>query len=470
MPVNPPAAHQQFLIGVTALQGGDWGAAEQAFVSALHLAPDCAEAHANLAWLLEQRGELPEALGHYRQALALNHAQGLPAGQIGLNTAVCLLRLKQLDEALQFARQGVVEQADKPLAWSNLGVILASLQHEAAAEAAYRQALALQPDYATARFNLAYVLLRQGRYHEGWAALQSRPLPADYASFFRSPRWAGEDLHGVSLVIAPEFGAGDLIQFCRFIPHLKARGARHITLICLPGLVPLMRRLAGVDCVLSVDDEVPDAAFDYWSLPLDLPGWLSADRPGDFAAAIPYLQADTSHPAPWGKESFGKSGLRVGLVWRGNPRHENDAERSIPVSTLTPLAAVAGVRWFSLQLPSPSPDAALPAAFAAYDVGAHLRDYADTAAALAGLDLLISVDTSVAHLAGALGKPCWLLLPDYRCDWRWLAAGSQTAWYADNFRLFRQAQDQAWPGVIQAVKAALTTFVDEYHALPDPVH
>lgn len=450
-------AETLFFEGNRRLAAGDAAGAEECFRQALALAPDFAEALANLALLRERAGALAEAEACYRQAIALQPE----SAQIRLNLGVLLLGQKRFAEAEACDRQALQLAPDSPAAWSNLGVLLACTKREAEAEQCYRTALGLDGDYAKASFNLSYLLLRQGRFEEGWRRLEARQSYDLLASHFAFPRWRGEALSGKSVIIGCEAGHGDMIQFCRYAALLKERGAARISLLCHPGLKTLFATLPGVDEVLSLHDDVPAAGWDFWAPPMSLP-FYCATRLDSIPAPIPYLAADPARVATFAA-LLPASGIRVGLVWKGNANFENDADRSLPsLDMLAPLGEVAGVRFVSLQKGAGEDEARHPpAALPLLALGDALEDFADTAALLSSLDLLISVDSAVAHLAGALGKPCWLLLPDYRTDWRWLTGRTDSPWYPQHMRLFRQPAGGGWPAVVAAVAEALVRWKRE---------
>lgn len=425
------------------MAAGDFAAAEDCFLQALVLEPMHGAARANLGYLKERQGAPAEAEFHYRQALTLmpDHAQ------LHQNLGVLLLKAKRFDEAEAAMRAAVALAPDSPSAWSQLGVLLACVKREREAEQCYRRALALDPDHARTRFNLAYVLLRQGRFEEGWPLLEARWQFDSFTHTFACPRWEGEPLGGKSIVIMLEAGQGDMIHFCRYAPALKALGAARVAVICHAALKRLFATLGGVDEVYALEDVVPADGWDYWTHPTRLPAQCGA-------AALPYLRAEPELVRHWAAH-MPAQGLRVGLAWKGNPAFENDADRSLSsLQTLSPLAAMPA-HFVSLQK-GPGEDEALapPEGMTLQAIGPRLRDFADTAAVIANLDLVISVDTAVAHLAGAMGKPCWLLLPDYRCDWRWMTERCDTPWYPST-RLFRQPGGGGWAPVIAEVSAAL---------------
>jgi Flp pilus assembly protein TadD len=457
----PADAHTRaqalFLEGNRRMAGGEAAIAETLFRQALDITPDFAEAHANLGLLLDRKKDYPAAEACYRRALAL----APNASPIHLNLGGLLLAQKRLAEAEAVWRQTIALAPASAAGWSNLGVLYACSGREAEAEHAYRTALVLDENYATARFNFSYLLLRQGRLAEGWRYLEARSWrPARVIDAVSCPRWQGEPLAGKSLLIAYEAGHGDMIQFCRYAAALKALRARAITLVCHPALKELFSTLHGVDVVVSLTEPVPAEGLDYWTPLLSLP-YRCGTRLDSIPAALPYLYAQPERVKKWAS-IIPADGLRVGLVWKGNPNFENDADRSLPsLELLAPLWSVQGVHFISLQKGAGANEAAHPPeGQPLLDIGSSLEDFADTAAAIMNLDLVISVDTAVAHLTGALNKPCWLLLPAYKPDWRWLVGRADTPWYPGVMRLFRQTVMGDWGGVMDAVRAALGDLPD----------
>jgi hypothetical protein len=472
------SAQGLFLEGNRELAEGNLAAAEVAYLRALHVDAEHGGAWANLGWLAERRGELADAERHYRHALAL--APGNV--RLQLNLSQLLLKLKQFEEAEGLARHATALAPASAEAWNQLGVVLACLKREEEAERCYRQSLAVVDDAAHAartRFNLAYLLLRQGRWTEGWPMLQARWQFERLPEWFDCPRWQGEPLAGKALAIGLEAGQGDMIQFCRYAALAREQGAARVAVVCHPSLKTLFGTLPGVDAVYAYDEAVPRDGWDFWTLPMAMPQWFGT-QPGNVPADVPYLSADPalvrhwrermreqlqSQPrSPQGSDAA-PAPLRVGLAWKGNPQFENDGERSLPsLHTLAPVmeaAAQRGIQLVCLQK-GPGEDEAgeLQAGQRAalqpppLNLGPQLRDFADTAAVIASLDLVISIDSAVAHLAGALDKPCWLLLPDYQCDWRWLAEGERTPWYP-SLRLFRQPRGGGWAPVAAALATAI---------------
>ncbi|MBS1187155.1 MAG: repeat-containing protein [Burkholderiaceae bacterium] len=440
-----------FLLGNSRLENGDYGGAEACFREALQLEPQCAEACANLALMLERRGTIDEAEACYRQALALNPEM---AGCLS-NLGNLLVNQKRLGEAEQAYLRTLEFAPEWPVAWTHLGALYASMQRENEAERCHRRAIEIDPGYATARFNLSYLLLRQGRFDEGWQCLDARDWYAKLAALVPCPRWQGEALAGKSLLIGFEAGHGDMIQLCRYVPLLKAQGAARVDLLCHPGLVRLFETLDGVDDVRSCAEDLPAAGWHFWTPPFSIPFHLKT-RLETIPAKLPYLHADAARAEQW-RQRLPAGGLRVGLAWKGNPLYENDADRSLPnLNLLSPLRDVPGMQFISLQKGAGEGETEQFAAeWPLCNFGPELEDFADTAGLIANLDLVISVDTAVAHLAGALGKRCWLLLPDYMTDWRWLTGRDDTPWYPGVTRLFRQSQKRDWAETIAQVKLAL---------------
>ncbi|MYM65767.1 tetratricopeptide repeat protein [Pseudoduganella sp. FT55W] len=450
---------QAYLEANHLMAAGDYAGAEACYLQALALQPWHAAARANLGYLKEQQGAAAEAEFHYRQAIALmpDHAQ------LQQNLGALLLKEKRFAESEEAMRAAVALAPDSGSAWNQLGVLLVCTHREPEGEACYRQALALEPHHARTQFNLSYLLLRQARFEEGWRMLEARWQFDQFPLSFDCPFWEGEPLAGKSIVIGLEAGHGDMIHFCRYAPMLKARGAT-VSVVCHPALQRLFATLDGVDRVSALGEALP-GGWDYWTRPMRLPGIFGTEM-ASIPAAMPYLHAQPELVAHW-REVLPQQGLRVGLAWRGNSNFENDADRSLPsLMTLSPLA-VAQVHFVSLQKGAGEAQALLPpAGMELYPLGSQLADFADTAAVIANLDLVISVDTAVAHLAGALGKPCWLLLPDYRCDWRWMKDRDDTPWYP-SMRLFRQPRDGGWAPVIAQVSAELVKLGSSAVA-PDP--
>jgi Tfp pilus assembly protein PilF len=459
MSKNRAAAEAHFHEGNRHMAAGRASEAEACFREAIRLAPDFAEAYANLGMLLDDEERLDEAESSYRRSLALN----ADIGQTHLNLGGLLLKQKRFGEAEAAYRQAIILIPDSPAPWSNLGVLQACRKQEVAAEQSYRLAMKMDPDYRVAPFNLSYLLLRQGRFEEGWRCLEARDWYARLQEKLPCPRWRGESLRGRSLLIGFEAGHGDMIQFGRYAAVLKAKGAARIDMICHPALQTLFATLDGVDSVLSFDQPLPPWEWNFWTPPFSMPYYCQT-RLDSIPAALPYLRAEGTLIEKWASVMSSlcvPSAVRVGLAWKGNPRFENDADRSLAsLSIMEPLGAIAGVHFFSLQKgPGEDEAAGPPAGLPLVNLGPQISDFADSAAIIVSLDLVICVDTAIAHLAGALGKECWVLLPDYKTDWRWLTGRSDSPWYPGVMQLFRQSRVGDWKTVLDEVRVALQRFV-----------
>ena len=452
-------AEALFEEGYKHMLAGDVREAEALFRETVRLAPDFAEAHANLGLLLDQEDMLAEAEHQYLHAITLNPNLGKTHSNLG----VLLANQKRFEEAEAAYRRALELTPDSPVAWSNLGAMQACQKNEEKAELSYRIAIELDPDYQRAYFNLSYLLLRQGRFEEGWRCLEARDWYAHLEKNLRCPRWRGESLKGRSLLIGFEAGHGDMIQFCRYAAVLKAQGAARITLICHPALKTLFTTMDGVDTVLAFDETFPTSEWDFWTPPLSIPYYCQT-RLDSIPVNIPYLRTDSKLVDRWSSALSREcvpTDIRVGLVWKGNPLFENDAERSLPnLKMLESLGAIAGVRFFSLQKGAGEDDAANPPiGLPLVNLGPQISDFADSATIVENLDLVICVDTAIAHLAGAMGKLCWVLLPDYKTDWRWLSKRIDSPWYPSLMRLFRKPSVGDWSTVVDEVSVALQSFV-----------
>jgi hypothetical protein len=311
------------------------------------------------------------------------------------------------------------------------------------------QALALAPSHADLRYNRSLLLLLMGRWAEGWREHEWRWRAAGFLSprrRFDSPAWDGRPLDG-TLLLHWEQGLGDTIQFLRYVEAVRRRVSR-LVLEVQPPLMPLLQDLPGADIVLSQGTPLPPHAAH--APLLSLPHLLGHPTPSTLA---PYLAAEPERMARWAARLQGEGPL-IGLIWAGNPRHSNDRNRSLPLDLLAPLLDRKEFRWVSLQVgPRAADIAARELGGKLVDAAPALTDFAETAAALMQLDLLIAVDTAAIHLAGALGRPCWLLLP-FAPDWRWGQQGEDCAWY-ESLRLWRQPAPGDWASVIAEIDGSL---------------
>lgn len=433
--------------------------AEAAYRQAIAHRPDYAEAHYNLGLALSNLERLAEAETAYREAIRCG-----PEIVHAYNNLGCVLRLlDRLPEAIEAFSQALALRPDLAEAHYNVGTALAQLKQLPEAEAAYRRALALRPDYGDARFGLAVLLLGMGRFEEGWRLYECRYDQPGFVhhktrSMLSCPQWQGDTLAGKSLLVWQEDGLGDMLQFGRYFALLKAQGAAHIAFACAPALHRLMVAVDGIDAVLDHDTalaRVAASTYDCWTSLLSAP--LHLRTTVDTIPRALRLAAEPSLVEKWRPilETM-PPGRKIGLVWKGNPKHHNDANRSIPtLTTLAPLWSVPGIGFVSLQKGQGEDEARNPpAAQPLLELGSMVNDFADTAAIIEQLDLVICVDTSTAHLAASLGKPCWVMLPEKDIDWRWMHGRSDSPWYPHTLRLFRRAAGEAWPVTVERVRQA----------------
>jgi tetratricopeptide (TPR) repeat protein len=439
------AAHND--LGIFLQSQGRLEEAEACYRRAIDLNGRFAEAMSNLGAVLAARGRLEDATAWYDHAIAAD-AQLAPAHN---NLGAALAKLDRADEAAVLHRRAIALKPDFADAHYNLGVALQDQGRFEDALASYDKAVEFKPDLVDARWNRAFALLALGRYAEGWREHEWRwrrkeQPPRSYPQ----PLWRGEPLDGRTIMLHAEQGMGDTIQFIRYVPLVAGRGGRVVLQVPAPLLGLVEASLGDRVQVLADGDVLPpfDLHCPLLSLPLAFATTLET-----IPAEVPYIAVDPAAAARW-RERLGKAaGLKVGLVWAGNPRHRNDRNRSIALDRLAPLFGTAGIRWFSLQVGERKADLAHLSAGAITDLSDGLTDFAETAAAIEALDLVIAVDTAAAHLAGALAKPVWVLVPLVP-DWRWLI-GREDSPYYPTVRLFRQPARGDWDSVVLRVRRAL---------------
>ena len=417
--------------------------------AAIQIRRNCAEAYQVLGHALVDLGQADAALEAYRAARQRKVA--LPGIDNDLGLALC--EANRLTEAVGHLEAAVRQMPGDPQARNNLGGVLRELGRLEAAESMYRQAIRLTPEDPTLHVNLAIVLLLAGRLREGWAEWEWRwRARPEMAMGFNQPRWEGEPLNGRTLLVHAEQGLGSNIQFCRYVNLIPPGGK--LVLAVQPSLLRLMSSLGGGATVVAIGDNLPKA--DLRCPMLSLPRVLGTNQVADIPATTPYLRADPDAVARWQRRAASLRGLRVGLVWAGNPEDARmDRRRSMALAALAPLADLPGVSLVSLQVgrvAQAPPES--PLGGAVHDWTAELGDFAETAALIEALDLVISVDTAVVHLAGALGKPVWLLNRFDTC-WRWLLGRDDSPWYP-TLRQFRQTAPGQWDDVVARVCTALT--------------
>ena len=447
-------AHNNRGIALAHLGRGD--DARRAFSRALELDPRARDAAVNLGDLAARDGDAERAMAYFDRALAIDPTS-VPA-RTGRGFALALAGDGTL--ALDALQAVVKEHPDAHAAWKTLGAVANWYWQHETAEQAFRSAMRLEADDDEAGFGVASTLLARGRYADGFAAFERRRegIGSSSARFVRWPAWDGAPRAGTLLVYA-EQGLGDVVQFARFLQLARTRVQRLVLLLdgYWQSLASLLESADGVDRVVTTEDALGDERIVARASLLSLPHVLGAD-PASMARGA-YLQAPPERRIAWAERLSTCAQPRVGLAWSVFARSDYGyvtRHKSIPAAALAPLLAVPGVSFVTLQ-PGPAGDpASLGAASArVIDLRDHLHDFGDTAALIAGLDLVIAPDTAVTHVAGALGVPVWML-DRYNSCWRWRhpADGATAAWY-DTLRIFRQTRFGDWSGPVAQAAAAL---------------
>lgn len=490
-------ADAYYNLGIAQQEFHQFEHAVDAYQHAVAYHPEHAEAWNNLGVVLKELGRLEEALACYTTVLELNPQHTFALFNLGVlagdaerfeeavdfyqytlavepghvatlfNLGIAYRSLGRLPEAIPCFEQAIALQPNHVHALQNLGATHFELGQLEAAEKYYQRALHIEPNQPEVRYNLALSALAQGDYVTGWPAFEWRWQGAETARRerrnFTQPQWNGEDLAGKTILLHAEQGLGDTLQFIRYVPLVTQKGAR-VVVECQK---PLVRLLQSMPAIIAAKAQVCAAGetlphFD-WHCPLMSLPHAFATQLDSVPAHMPYLTADAALVEHWRQRLASLSALKplkIGLVWAGNPRQYSlrlnliDQRRSLHLQQLAPLAACTNISWFSLQIGAAAQEINQPpAGLHLHDLTQEITDFADTAALVTNLDLIISVDTSVAHLAGALNKPVWLLSRFDAC-WRWLRERENSPWYP-SMRIFRQPSPGAWTLVLDQVVAEL---------------
>lgn len=432
-------------LGEIAKEQRNFDEARHHFEKALARDPECVNAVQGIAEILQATEDFQGAVEAYRQVLALDPHRPTAWNMLG-TTYHCL---EKLAEAEASYRQAAVLDPDRPTILNNLGAVLHAQGDPQGAAAVFSSIIEKSPDNAEAHWNLALALLALGQYREGWQEYEWRfrkvdPVPARE---YPQPRWDGSPLRGRTVLLWCEQGFGDTIQFSRYVPLVAQLGGRVVLECQVPALKRLLCSLAGVAEVVVTGATLPpfDCHVPLLSLPL-----LSGTTLENIPAGAPYLHVEQAGIELWRQRLGPAAGYRVGLVWFGRQGQVLNRKRSCPLEMLSPLAIIPNLELYSLQVGEGAEQLDnndIPLKI--IDLTEHIHDFADTAAFMANLDLVITIDTAVAHLAGAVGVPTWALLP-YSADWRWLLHRSDSPWYPA-MRLFRQSAVGDWSSVVNAI-------------------
>ncbi|MGE0222075.1 MAG: tetratricopeptide repeat protein [Acetobacteraceae bacterium] len=423
----------------------------------LAASPEHPAAMALLGIIAAMTGELERGIDLLRRAIA--KSPGNAAWHAHLSS-LCRATYR-MDEALAMGQESIRLDPNNADHLVNLSLVFTDTDNRERATACLLRALGLRHEHADGHLALAQNLLAAGDFEAGWLEYEWRnQTEAGKATMpaMTSAPWNGMRIPGGRLLLVGDQGYGDTIQFARFIP-MAAERVQEIVLGCSAEMGPLLRDLPGVTQFCHRWNDVPGHAAHcrLSSLP-----YLFGIREDTIPAKVPYLKADPARVAAWGEKlaaTLRPGSRRIGLAWTGRPTHPNDRRRSLPLERLLPLADIDGAAFVSLQKPVPEADRPLLARFRGMtDISHELIDFGETAAVIENLDMIITVDTSMGHLAGALGRPVWIMIPK-AADWRWMLDRTDSPWYP-SARLFRQPKPGAWDEVIADVRAALARELD----------
>ncbi|GAX60015.1 hypothetical protein SCALIN_C05_0100 [Candidatus Scalindua japonica] len=457
--------------------------AVDSYKKAIMLKPDYAMAHCNLGSVLQELGKIDEAIVCYKIATTFRSDYVMAYCNLGAayqelrkidkaitvykkalslnpdfvlancNLGSALQEAGLLDEAKTCYKKTIALNPEYAMAYSNLGSIYQEFGNIDKAVENYDQAISLNPDEPTAHKNKSIALLLNENFIEGWPEYEWRlKTKTNSLRDFLKPRWDGSSLSGNTILVHAEQGFGDTIQFVRYLPMVKAQGG-HVIFECHDSLLRLLKNCDGIDRIIERSSHtVPDIHFDFHIPLLSLPG-LFKTTIDSIPSDVPYVSVDAGLSEKWRYRLSNDSKYKIGIVWAGNPLFKNYNTRSSSLSDFAALAEIRELSLYSLQKGSSTLEKDNIPELSIKDLSKELNDFADTAAVMSNLDLVISTDTAVVHLAGAIGKPVWTLLHSAP-DWRWWLKRTDSPWYP-SMRLFRQKQLNDWTGVFEQVKEAL---------------
>ncbi len=455
-PDNPDAIH---FLGVIAYKVGRLDIAKEYINRAIKLAPENAACYNNMGNVSQSEKDFEGAVHWYTQTI-----QRDPGNQKAYNNlGVALTRLGRLEESALNFKTALKIDPNYVDAHNNLGETWRYLGEYDKALESTNKALSLSREYPMARWNRSFLYLLTGDFKKGWPEYEWRWRKPNVPvrKFETGSAWDGSALNGKTVFVYEEQGMGDTLQFIRYLPLIKEAGGK-VILEVLPPLLRLVLSFEGFDRlwagIRNVDTR-PTDRFDYHVPIMSLPGIFNTDI-HSVPASVPYLHADPQLARVWARRMEDQGGFRIGIVWAGHPDHNNDYNRSVHLSRFAPLKKIEGISLYSLQKDKYDRWTDMdPSDLFKKDLGDDIIDFADTAAIMENLDLVISVDTSVVHLAGAMGKPIWTLLP-FSPDWRWMLDRDDTPWYP-TMKLFRQPGQGEWEPVFNRVKLELEKLLEK---------
>jgi len=426
------------------------------YKQALLLDPDFVEAYNHLGVVLNEKGRYTEAIDSFRNAIKRDPGYA----EVYNNMGIALKELEEFNEAIANFERALQFDPNFAEAYYNLGNSLRDQGRCIEAISNFKKAISIKPDYAQAHWNLSLAYLLNGNYKEGWKGYKWRrnadlKILTDYHSTGK-PRWDGSSFESKRLLVHYEQGLGDNIQFVRYLPMVKNRGGTVIFETLKP-LINLLRGFPGVDEIVEyVPNRKEPLEYDVYTSLLDMP-FIFGTTVETIPSQVPYIYADPSKARYW-RDKLSGPGMKVGIVWAGSPEHGNDCYRSCSLKNFAPLGEIDRVRLYGLQKGQAARQVdEFAEIISVTNISENFNDFTDTAAAIDNLDLVISVDTSVLHLSGAMGKSTWALIP-YAPEWRWMLNRQDSPWYP-NMRLFRQPNWNDWDSVFGSVTKELKMIV-----------
>lgn len=479
--LNPTYASGYYNLGIVLAEQDKLEEAREAYLKAIDLKPDLDIAYNNLGNCLKRMSRIDEAIAAYQKAVALNpkcgsawnnlgvcllekglkaeskeaHLQAIavtPTDDFRFNLGISYEANEEYDLAIKEYQTYLAAHPDHSNAWYNLGHAFSASGEHRQALAAYRKAISIKPDLANARYNAGITLLLLGQFADGWQEYEHRWEASDFPAKKRQtnkPQWDGADIRGKRIILHAEQGLGDAMQFVRYAPLVADLGAE-VILECSPELGRLFNSVRGVK---SVRSSYPSPPHEVHCPFLSLPDIFKTSL-DTIPASVPYFGIDDEIAAPWKKRITKNGRVKIGINWAGQPNHRNDRNRSFTLGQLAPLAHAIDADFYSLQKGSAAAQAdSPPADMRLVNFSADIIDLADSAAIVEQMDLIITVDTAIAHLAGGLARPVWVIVPA-NPDWRWMLDREDSPWYP-TMRLFRQQSNGDKAGVVARICDAL---------------
>ncbi|TAN41107.1 MAG: glycosyltransferase family 41 protein [Nitrospirae bacterium] len=447
---NMPSAYNN--LGVALSESGQLDEAIEAYSKAVSLMGEYAPAYDNLGLALKRNGKLSQAIECFKKAIAIDASYSKAWYHLGNS----LYEIGDMDGAEKYLIRTTEIAPRFADAYGNLGSVYNERKEPSKAVECFRAAIRINPDHINAHWNLSLALLLSGEFEEGWKEYEWRfALKDSEKRTFNKPKWDGySPITGKTLLLYAEQGFGDSIQFIRFAPIIKKTCAK-VIVECQKELTRMFGRIEGVDAVITQGEQAPGFDLHYPLLSLPLALGINPENIPD----SPYITPDENEVEKWsGLLGDSRQDLKVGLVWAGKQNHFRDRLRSVPAAIFAPLLEIAGTKFYSLQKRNQegAGNEAIES-LGIIDLTDKLHDFSDTAALIANLDLVVTVDSAVAHLAGAMGKPVRVMIP-FVPDWRWLKEGASSKWYP-GMRLFRQKVPRDWASVVMSIKEDLAEMV-----------